>query len=323
MKTDRFILPTTRMPKLEQIISEYRKLGSDDGITSGELEATTQGSISQQDAAGSISFLTNLGILRGSAGLNKHRLTPFGRTFGDRIIQRGDTSQLWAAAAGKSKFMMDIQAYVQPGHPIKKSDLIAVVVVRAGRKPTPPASYAADTLLSIMKKAGLFREDKFGSEVIITLPRQEKRELFIEPDKIGKLEATAKPEFDVSKLVELCKEINECYDQKFYYATGMLIRAVLDHVAPIFQREDFNGIVNNYGGRSFKGQMKTLAGYRDVFDGYLHSHIKEKENLANAKQVDCAGSFDALLGEAIRLLVPSMPWPRGDVNAARASEGSG
>jgi len=54
--------------------------------------------------------------------------------------------------------------------------------------------------------------------------------------------------FDLTKLIELCKELNECYDNESFLAVAMLVRAILDHIPPIFGYDSFAEIASNYGG---------------------------------------------------------------------------
>ena len=128
---------------------------------------------------------------------------------------------------------------------------------------------------------------------------------FVDLDRISELRGIASSSFDLAKLIRLCEELNSCYDNGNYYAVGMLVRAILDHVPTIFGRKNFAEIANNYsgGGRSFKKVMQHLENSsRNIADLYLHTQARSKEILPNKTQVNFSNDLDLLLAEIIRVL---------------------
>lgn len=124
----------------------------------------------------------------------------------------------------------------------------------------------------------------------------------ISESRLDELRAIAPPQFDLRRLIRLCEEINIAYGAGCYFATAMLIRAVLDHVPPIFGKSDFDEVANNFGGKSFKGAMQHLQNAsRNVADGHLHQQIRKSETLPTAQQVNCGQQLDVLLSEIVRI----------------------
>ena len=84
----------------------------------------------------------------------------------------------------------------------------------------------------------------------------------------------------------------------------MLVRAVLDHVPPIFGQGSFAQVAANYaGGKSFKDVMNALEQTsRKIADSYLHGQIRNREALPTYIQVDFRAGLDVLLQEIVRLL---------------------
>lgn len=109
--------------------------------------------------------------------------------------------------------------------------------------------------------------------------------------------------FDMRRLVALCEELNSAWGAEAFHAVAMLVRAMLDHVPPIFDQPNFKAVVAHYSGaRSFKDAMKHLDGQsRAVADGHLHSHIRARESLPTANQVDFRAGIDVLLAEIDRI----------------------
>jgi hypothetical protein len=126
----------------------------------------------------------------------------------------------------------------------------------------------------------------------------------IAESRLVELRSIVSPDFDFRKLVRLCEEINSAYALQSYYATAMLIRGLLDHVAPVFGFKTFSEVANNYagGGRSFKETMHHLENAaRKIGDAHLHIPIRKSETLPTAQQVNCGQQLDVLLSEIVRI----------------------
>jgi hypothetical protein len=111
--------------------------------------------------------------------------------------------------------------------------------------------------------------------------------------------------FDLRRLIRLCEEIDISFRNECWFAIAALTREVLDHVPPIFNKNTFSEVANNYGGNgsSFKRSMQHLqCSLRNIADGHLHTPIRKSENLPTATQVNFANDLDVLLGEIVRIL---------------------
>lgn len=127
----------------------------------------------------------------------------------------------------------------------------------------------------------------------------------IADNRIAELRALSSPDFDFRKLVRFCEEINKVYSEGCYFATAMLTRGLLDHVAPIFGFKSFSEVANNYagGGKSFKETMHHLENAaRKVADAHLHMPIRKSETLPTAQQVNFSSQIDVLLSEIVRIM---------------------
>jgi hypothetical protein len=127
---------------------------------------------------------------------------------------------------------------------------------------------------------------------------------FIDPIRIEELSKLNSINFDFSKLLEMCREINICYSTGSYLAVAMITRAILDHVSPLFGYQSFKEVANNYvgSGKSYKETIATLENTsRKIADQYLHGHIRATESLPTKIQVDFRPALDLLLGEIVRI----------------------
>jgi hypothetical protein len=134
------------------------------------------------------------------------------------------------------------------------------------------------------------------------IPEPTRHPPFVHPDRIQDLEQLQHPDFDLSKLIQLCHEVNDNYERGNYLSVAMLGRSILDHVPPLFGHQTFDQVVGGHGGRSFKSVMTGLnTTMRSIADSYLHLPIRKRETLPTATQVNFSQAMDVLLQEVVRI----------------------
>ncbi|MCX6702227.1 MAG: hypothetical protein NTX96_03495 [Candidatus Zambryskibacteria bacterium] len=108
--------------------------------------------------------------------------------------------------------------------------------------------------------------------------------------------------FDFSRLIKILEELDYAFSVENYISVILLVRAILDHIPPIFNLNTFAEVTNNYGTKSFKDSMSNLENSsRKIADSYLHTRIRKKESLPNKTQVNFSNDIDVLLAEIIRI----------------------
>lgn len=137
----------------------------------------------------------------------------------------------------------------------------------------------------------------------VQLPFVERPE-FVHRTRLEELKNLQNSKFDLKRLIRLLEELNIAFKGECYMATAMLVRAIADHVPPVFGFKTFNEVTSNYGGaKSFKGSMLHLQNsLRNIADAHLHLPIRSSETLPTEVQVDFRRDLDVLIGEIIRLL---------------------
>lgn len=126
---------------------------------------------------------------------------------------------------------------------------------------------------------------------------------FVNPTRIKELKSLSNKNFDTSKLVRFCEELNTTFPYECYLSTAMLVRAIADYIPLIFSKNTFTEFANNYGSKSFKDSMRNLDNSsRKISDSHLHTQIRKKEVLPNSNQVDFLNDLDVLLAEIYRIL---------------------
>ncbi len=112
-----------------------------------------------------------------------------------------------------------------------------------------------------------------------------------------------KGKFDFSRLIQMLLELDQASSAGNCISVILLVRAILDHVPPIFGLNTFPEVTNNYKGtKSFKDSMLHLENSsRKIADAHLHTRIRDKESLPNGTQVNFSNDLDVLLAEIIRI----------------------
>jgi DNA segregation ATPase FtsK/SpoIIIE-like protein len=115
--------------------------------------------------------------------------------------------------------------------------------------------------------------------------------------------------FNTDHLVNILEEINRCYGNECYIACGILIRALLDHIPPLFEKKNIEEVVNNYSWdrsseRSSRKIVKTLYEKISFFELNIHKQISKKVLNINQDEYDLPDttSLKLLLNEVIFLL---------------------
>ena len=105
--------------------------------------------------------------------------------------------------------------------------------------------------------------------------------------------------------MQLCKELNQVSTVANILSPSLLVRAIIDHIPPVFECKNFSEVANCYKGgtKSFKKSMITLDNsLRNIADNTIHSQIRKKEVLPTSLQSDFTPELDLLLSEIFRIL---------------------
>jgi hypothetical protein len=101
---------------------------------------------------------------------------------------------------------------------------------------------------------------------------------FLEPSVLAELRALNSQKFDFTKLVRLCEELNDAYGRANYLSCALLIRAVMNHVPPVFGCQTFAQVAAQ-SGRSLKAVFERLEdSARPIADLHTHALIRAKES---------------------------------------------
>ncbi|TWA50531.1 hypothetical protein FB008_11242 [Sinorhizobium medicae] len=143
--------------------------------------------------------------------------------------------------------------------------------------------------------------DRLAASELPHIPPQQRGD-FVDSVRMAELREISDSQFDLTRLVRMCEEINSAWRAGNLISVAMLARAMVDHVPPIFGQTNFSQVTSQ-ASRSVRGSFEHIqTGLRHIADSALHTHIRRRETIPTATQVDFRQSFDVLLGELVRIL---------------------
>lgn len=152
-------------------------------------------------------------------------------------------------------------------------------------------------------KRFIFEIKKAAKSSSSVLTSDSKVGFYVENSTILQLSEVKSEEFDLTRLIKLCKELNDNYSLGNYLSCGMILRSILDHIPPVFKMKNFDEVSSNYGSKSFKDVVRPLQeSTKKIADSYLHTQIRKKEILPTKTQMSFQPNLDFLLQEVIRIL---------------------
>lgn len=139
------------------------------------------------------------------------------------------------------------------------------------------------------------REGLLGSKE----PTTDTKPTYVDVQTIAVLSSLADSRFDFTRLVQMCRELNVAHQQECNITVAMLVRAVMDHVPPIFGKATFAEVVNSRP-KSLKETLQPLESIRKIADTFHHVQIRKRETIPTVTAVNVSNSVEILLQEIIR-----------------------
>ena len=126
-------------------------------------------------------------------------------------------------------------------------------------------------------------------------PEPEPQPEYVDASLIKELE-DAETTWHVGKLVGLIQELNSNFADENQYASHALLRAILDHVPPVFGVDSFDKMVNNLKwSRTDKNYVVKLKDFRTQGDDVMHRPIRTSADLIKMPDMPSRSCINALL----------------------------
>jgi hypothetical protein len=123
---------------------------------------------------------------------------------------------------------------------------------------------------------------------------------FLNTDVLIKRKAIKGARLDTTKLVKMCEELNDAYGRGNYISSVLLLRAIINHVPPVFGASTFSEAVAHQG-RSVKAILTRLnEDARPIADLHTHFLMRATEQLPTKNQIEpYKAGFEVLIQEVI------------------------
>lgn len=122
---------------------------------------------------------------------------------------------------------------------------------------------------------------------------------FLNTETLLRLKAVQGARLDPSKLVKMCEELNDAYARGNYISSALLLRAIINHVPPIFGASTFAEVMAQ-AGRSVKAILARLEEARPIADLHTHILMRQTEHLPTKNQLEpYKASFEILVQEVL------------------------
>lgn len=146
---------------------------------------------------------------------------------------------------------------------------------------------------------------KYRIEIIKIELKKENHGNFFDENLLMQLSSKTNPNFDFSKLIKFCYETNANYSQGNFLSALILLRAILNHIPPIFGSTAFQNLVTTYNINRRIGKNEIFDnlqnGMRKFGDFHNHDVIKRVEVLPSKNQIEpFKPSFEYLIQEIIK-----------------------
>lgn len=124
---------------------------------------------------------------------------------------------------------------------------------------------------------------------------------YVDASIIEEIRKLPTDKFDFKRLVKLLEELNDNYSNGNLYSVTFLLRAIIDHIPPVFNKQNFASLANqNAFGSSNKKLVSHLQDFsRNVSDREIHLPISINSIIITPSEVDFKASLSALLRELI------------------------
>lgn len=123
---------------------------------------------------------------------------------------------------------------------------------------------------------------------------------FLNTDVLIKLKAIQGARLDLTKLAKMCEELNDAYARGNYISSALLLRAIINHVPPVFGFTTFSEVVA-HAGRSTKAILTRMnEEARPIADLHTHFLMRPKEHLPTKNQIEpYKAAFEVLIQEVL------------------------
>lgn len=308
----KFRLSRCTLKKIETIISEYSKLPTP--VRPDELPLKD---ISQLAVKVTNSFLEDMGIL---SGISRKSLNPIGNELGNAITYKGTEKDIiWRKIVMENDYCIRFIRSIDQSDKVSAEDFRLNIMRIAGYLDPEKldSQVGANALIDLFTQIGYVTVDGSKTKRYYSISNDFREDLqkrkknnyvqdtntFISNDFFANLKEIHHKDFDTTRLIKFCKEINENFGLQNYSSVIILCRAILDHCPPIFGYQNFESLKAQMPKSSFQKIVSRLDdSLKQIAGHHIHKQIGPKEVLPVIEEIDFKSDVNFLIGRIIERL---------------------
>ncbi|GAB3159749.1 hypothetical protein GCM10027290_65100 [Micromonospora sonneratiae] len=126
---------------------------------------------------------------------------------------------------------------------------------------------------------------------------------YLNPKVLDQLRDIECAVWDSSKLIALVDELDTCVRTGCVFAAHAVLRALLDHVLPLFGQKTFAGVVSSHPwGKTDGRYLNRLSSFRNQGDDALHRQISKRPDLLMIDDLPEGAAVNTLLQACVTQL---------------------
>jgi len=319
-QSPKLTVPQTTLENLENIIEGFYKLRVSSEIsTVGEkVYPDKPKETAKNKVSLALSFLRDIGILGGQKGDILSSLTKTGKTLGHKIQFESETDKInyWQLIIRSNRVCVNLVNHIFDKGDVTREEFQKALYSTAGYSDIPKNIFTgANALIELLCKTGFVRpmqhtkakskKDKFNVSQKIQYSNLDsiadnEKNVFIPAKRINELKNIKNSEFDLTRLIKYCEEINSNYPDNIF-SVIFLCRAILDHCPPIFNEENFKSVIAHID-KSAKSELTPLSEIlKGKADYQIHKQIKKgkREVIPIPEDIDFSDKMNTLIARII------------------------
>ncbi len=308
----KFPLPRTSFNTIRFVI-EAGYISNKEIITVSEWKNVIKGRNLYEEVTRSAPFLRELGLIVRVNNMSTYQLTDTFLQLGSAIRKGEEVNErkIWLSMIENNPFfknVIDTIDFYQDKYGFMETRALKEEIIRLSgweeSSLTVPNYFEiyAPTIINLLKHLKII-ENMSRLKVRRTSASLKKNPVFISADHIDRLKKINSKDFDLSRLIRYCEQINDNYSSGNFESVAFLSRALIQHVPPIFGQPNFESVGSQAASgkdTSFKRNCIHLqTSLKHIVDDLIHAAITKKQIPISSEEIDFSQDLNRLIREII------------------------
>ncbi|MFJ1709724.1 hypothetical protein [Kitasatospora sp. NPDC088346] len=200
------------------------------------------------------------------------------------------SSNVWMSTDDPTNWSRSIHREILKYRDVNSLEDYVRRVVELMPRPELPRRWAAPVVDTLVFPEAV---PPVATPIVLAAPRPE----YVDAKLITELEQKAgTTAWKLDKFLQLARELNDNFANENPYACHALLRAIIDHVPPVFGQGSFEQVASSHPwGHTDKAYMRKLVEFKKAADDVMHRQIRRSENVISMHDLPLRSYVNALL----------------------------